>query len=64
MAWLIGILHDVGRFEQIRRFGTFSDADSIDHAHYAVNILFDDGKLKDYLISDNPDISYYMEKEP
>ena len=36
LAWLIGILHDVGRFEQIRRFGTFSDADSIDHAHYAV----------------------------
>lgn len=62
LAWLIGILHDAGRFEQIRRFGTFSDADSIDHAHYAVNILFDDGKLKDYLISDNPDISYYMEK--
>lgn len=62
LAWLIGILHDVGRFEQIRRFGTFSDADSIDHAHYAVNILFYDGKLKDYLISDNPDISHYMEK--
>ena len=31
-AWLSGLLHDVGRFEQIRRFNTFSDADSIDHA--------------------------------
>ena len=54
LAWLIGILHDVGRFEQIKRFCTFSDADSIDHAHYAVNILFDNGKLADYLEDDNP----------
>lgn len=25
LAWLCGMLHDVGRFEQIRRYGTFSD---------------------------------------
>ena len=30
LAWLLGMLHDVGRFEQLRRYGTFSDADSID----------------------------------
>ena len=61
LAWLIGILHDVGRFEQIKRFGTFSDADSIDHAHYAVNILFDNGKLADYLEDDNPGVRCYIE---
>lgn len=40
LAWLLGMLHDVGRFEQLRRFGTFSDAESIDHAQFGANILF------------------------
>ena len=37
LAWLLGMLHDVGRFEQLKRYGTFSDAQSIDHAHFGVN---------------------------
>ncbi len=56
LAWLIGMLHDIGRFEQLRVFGTFLDADSIDHAHYGVEILFDDGKILDYLKLDNNSI--------
>ena len=28
IAWLTGLLHDVGRFEQQRVYGTFTDADS------------------------------------
>lgn len=49
LAWLIGLLHDIGRFEQLKRFGTFSDADSIDHAAYGADILFKQGKIRDYL---------------
>lgn len=49
LAWGIGMLHDIGRFEQVRNYGTFSDKDSIDHAHYAVELLFDRGKIKDYI---------------
>ena len=45
LAWLIGMLHDIGRFEQLRRFGTFKDADSIDHARFGVELLFQDGLL-------------------
>lgn len=60
LAWAVGLLHDVGRFEQIRNFGTFSDADSIDHAHYAVSILFDEGKLEDYLGNGNPCVCQYI----
>ena len=26
LAWLTGMLHDIGRFEQIKRYNTFSDA--------------------------------------
>lgn len=40
LAWLLGMLHDIGRFEQLRRFGTFSDAESVDHAQLATEILF------------------------
>jgi len=31
VAWLTGMLHDVGRFEQIKRYNTFNDAQSVDH---------------------------------
>ena len=51
IAWLTGMLHDVGRFEQLKNFGTFIDAQSIDHAQYGADFLFkgeaqmgDDGK--------------------
>ena len=30
VAWLTGMLHDVGRFEQIKRYNTFNDAQSVD----------------------------------
>lgn len=49
VAWLLGMLHDVGRFEQLRQYGTFVDAKSIDHAQFGADILFRDGKINDYL---------------
>lgn len=48
LAWFTGLLHDVGRFEQLRNYGTFIDAESIDHAVYGAQILFDEGKIRDY----------------
>ena len=48
LAWLIGMLHDIGRFEQIRRYGTFEDAKSVSHAKLGVEILFDDGVLGEF----------------
>ena len=53
LAWLSGMLHDVGRFEQLRRYNTFSDAQSIDHARFAVELLYDEGLIVDYV----PEIS-------
>ena len=40
LAWLIGLLHDMGRFEQLRRWNTFSDAQSTSHATLSVEALF------------------------
>ena len=45
------MLHDIGRFEQLRRYGTFSDALSIDHAQFGTSLLFDQetGLLAEYV---------------
>ena len=40
LAWLCGLLHDIGRFEQLRRWDTFSDAASTSHAALGVEVLF------------------------
>ena len=55
LAELIGIFHDIGRFEQVRRFNTFIDKDSINHGEYGVEVLFDDGLIKKF----NIDEKYY-----
>ena len=39
LAELIGLLHDIGRFEQIKRYDTFQDKLSVDHANLGVQIL-------------------------
>ena len=49
LAWLCGLLHDVGRFEQLRQYGTFNDAQSIDHAAMSAKVLFDEGHIREYL---------------
>ena len=48
IAWLLGMLHDIGRFEQIRRFGTFSDADYVDHAEFGADLLFKEGLIRKF----------------
>lgn len=48
LATLIGLLHDIGRFEQLRVYHTYNDSKSIDHADYGVKILFEDGLIKKF----------------
>lgn len=48
VAWLCGMLHDIGRFEQLRRYHTFQDNISCNHAALSADILFKDGKIRDY----------------
>lgn len=38
-AEAIALFHDVGRFEQYRRYRTFRDSDSVDHALLGVEVL-------------------------
>lgn len=52
LAELIGLLHDIGRFEQARLYHTFVDKDSINHGEYGAKILFEDGLIRNF-IKDN-----------
>jgi len=52
LATLIGLLHDIGRFEQIKVYNTFDDNKSIDHALYGINELFKKNIIKNYDVSE------------
>ena len=55
LAELIGLLHDIGRFEQVKRYNTFIDKISINHGEYGVKILFVDNLIEKF----NVDEKYY-----
>lgn len=44
LAEMIGLLHDIGRFEQIRRFDSFQP-DTMDHLAYGAELLFGENKM-------------------
>jgi len=39
VAFLCGLLHDIGRFKQLLEYDTFHDEKSVDHADLAINII-------------------------
>lgn len=49
IAWLLGMLHDLGRFVQIREYGTFNDLISINHALGSIRVLFEEGYMRRFL---------------
>ena len=55
LAELIGLLHDIGRFEQVRLYHTFVDKDSINHGEYGVKVLFEDGVIRKFIKDDKFD---------
>ena len=55
LAELIGLLHDIGRFEQIKQYHTFVDKDSINHGEYGVKVLFEDGLIREFIKEDKYD---------
>ncbi len=48
LAKLIGLLHDVGRFDQYKQYKTYKDYLSVDHADLGVDILFNQNQIKEY----------------
>lgn len=48
LAKIIGLLHDLGRFEQLKQTQSFNDQ-KFDHARYAVTYLFELGHIQDFV---------------
>ena len=51
LAGLIGYLHDIGRFDELKTFKRF-DSVANDHALYGVKILFEGGLIKEFIDTD------------
>lgn len=49
LASLIALFHDYARFEQVKKYATFSDLKSVDHADLAVEMLFDKAELENFI---------------
>ena len=60
LAELIGMLHDIGRFEQLRVYNTYNDRESINHGEYGAKILFEDGLIKNFIEDRSYDRIIYL----
>ena len=54
LAQIIGLLHDIGRFEQIKRFDSFEPG-TMDHASFGVKMLFEEGMIRQFVKEDDWD---------
>ena len=55
IAWMCGMLHDISRFEQVRRFNTFVDGESVNHAHLSCEILWGTESMPEDLVCTEKD---------
>lgn len=46
LALIIGLYHDIGRFEQDKLYDTYNDNKTFDHADYGVKVLFEKNLIK------------------
>ena len=53
LASVIGLLHDIGRFEQLKEYDSFNDKETIDHATLGVKLLFEDNLIKKFWSNKN-----------
>lgn len=49
LAELIGLLHDIGRFDQWKFYQTYSDKLSIDHGQKSVEVLFGEKEIRNFI---------------
>lgn len=54
LALLIALLHDIGRFEQLKSFHSFDDR-IFNHGDFGVKALFEDGLIRRFLADDQYD---------
>lgn len=47
LAQISGLLHDIGRFEQLANYGTFSDTEEINHIQLGISTLIENNVLSE-----------------
>jgi putative nucleotidyltransferase with HDIG domain len=57
-AEVAALFHDIGRFEQFKQYGTFSDKQSEDHAELGLKVLKKEGFFNNLPDSDREDIEF------
>ncbi len=50
IAQIIGLIHDIGRFEQLKKYNSYDDSKTVDHAELGVDILFNQNLIKQFNI--------------
>lgn len=55
LAKVIALLHDIGRFEQVKQTNDFVDSNGFDHAEYGIRILFEKGMIRNFIAIDKYD---------
>ena len=54
LSKLIGLLHDIGRFEQFKKYSSFNDK-NLDHAEAGADYLFKENHIRDFIDTDKYD---------
>lgn len=54
LARIVALLHDIGRFEQLKRYDSFMP-ETMDHAAFGVQILFREGMIRQFVPEDTWD---------
>lgn len=62
LAYVIGLLHDVGRFEQIKQFNSFDDLSTIDHGDLGADMLKDARFLNNFYSTEDMELIYLAVK--
>ena len=59
LAKLIGLLHDIGRFEQAKKYNDYRDYKTVDHAVLGIDILFNQNLIRKFIDTDKYDNIIY-----
>ncbi|WP_029072344.1 HD domain-containing protein [Kandleria vitulina] len=59
LALLIALLHDIGRFEQYKKYESFVDYETVDHADFACQLLFEEGLIRKFIKDESYDDIIY-----
>lgn len=59
LAELIGLLHDIGRFEQVRLYNSFDDKKTVDHASKGLEVLYADKLIRKFVKEEEYDAIIY-----